>query len=207
MIGLIGGRQAANDRLDAFFAYDELLQDPARTAREVWVNGPYAYYNADKYNPQNEPDLIAPYTYLSTGEPWKTTDVVHAALTLFTDGPTGMTGNDDLGTMSAWMVLSSLGIFPVQPGYGTWGLTTPVFDRVDLVLDRAYYPGGGLTINAPGTSAANRYIQGVRVTGTAYERTYITTEVLRRPGTLDFTVGPRPSGWGTALDAAPPVLK
>lgn len=101
MIDLIGGTEAANERLDSFFAYDQLVQDPAKTAREVWVNGPYDYYNADKYNPQNEPDLIAPYTYLSTGQPWKTTDVVHAALTLFTDTPTGMTGNDDLGTMSA----------------------------------------------------------------------------------------------------------
>ncbi|MER6123545.1 GH92 family glycosyl hydrolase [Streptomyces sp. NPDC001795] len=207
MVGLIGGEQAANDRLDTFFAYDRMLKDPGRTAREVWVNGPYAYYNADKYNPQNEPDLIAPYTYLSTGEPWKTTDVVHAALTLFTDGPTGITGNDDLGTMSAWNVLSSVGIFPVQPGYPTWGLTTPVFDRVDLVLDRSYYPRGGLTITAPGTSDSDRYIQGVRLNGTAYERTYVTTDALRRLDTLDFTLGARPSGWGTAPDAAPPALK
>ncbi|WP_055491502.1 GH92 family glycosyl hydrolase [Streptomyces sp. TP-A0356] len=207
MVGLIGGERAANDRLDAFFAYDQLLKNPAKTAREVWVNGPYAYYNADKYNPQNEPDLIAPYTYLSTGQPWKTTDVVHAALTLFTDGPTGITGNDDLGTMSAWHVLSSIGIFPVQPGYSTWGLTAPVFERVDLVLDRAYYPNGGLTITAPGTSDGNRYIQGVRVLGTAYERTYVTSDTLRRLGTLEFTVGARPSGWGTAPNAGPPALK
>ncbi len=154
MVGLIGGRQVANDRLDSFFAYDKLLKDPARTAREVWVNGPYDYYNADKYNPQNEPDLIAPYTYLSTGQPWKTTDVVHAALTLFTDSPTGMTGNDDLGTMSAWNVLSSIGIFPIQPGYDTWGLSTPVFDRVDLTWTAATYPRGALTVTAPGTSDA-----------------------------------------------------
>ena len=207
MVGLIGGDRAANDRLDTFFAYDRLLKDPARTAREVWVNGPYAYYGADKYNPQNEPDLIAPYTYLSTGQPWKTTDVVHAALTLFTDGPTGMTGNDDLGTMSAWNVLSSIGLFPVQPGYPTWGLTTPVFDRIDLALDRAYYPRGGLTITAPGTSDSDRYIQGVRVNGTAYERTYVTTDALRGLDILDFTVGARPSGWGTAPDAAPPALR
>jgi predicted alpha-1,2-mannosidase len=207
MIGLIGGDRAANDRLDAFFAYDQLLKDPVTITREVWGHGPYAYYNSDKYNPQNEPDLIAPYTYLSTGQPWKTTDVVHAALTLFTDGPSGVTGNDDLGTMSAWNVLSSIGIFPVQPGYRTWGLTTPVFDRVDLILDRAYYPGGGLTITAPGTSDSARYIQGVRVNGTAYERTYVTTDTLRRPSKLEFTVGARPSGWGTGPDAAPPALK
>ncbi|MGW1747242.1 GH92 family glycosyl hydrolase [Streptomyces sp. NPDC002092] len=207
MVSLIGGEQAANDRLDSFFAYDRLLADPAKTAREVWVNGPYDYYNADKYNPQNEPDLIAPYTYLSTGEPWKTTDVVHAALTLFTDGPTGMTGNDDLGTMSAWNVLSSIGIFPVQPGYDTWGLSTPVFDRVDLTLDRRYFPRRALTITAPGTSAAERYIQSARTDGRAYDRTYLTTGSLRSLRALDFTVGSRPSEWGTSAKAAPPALR
>ncbi|MEU9138725.1 GH92 family glycosyl hydrolase [Streptomyces sp. NPDC048404] len=207
MVDLIGGKQAANDRLDAFFAYGQLLKDPAKTAREVWVNGPYAYYNADKYNPQNEPDLIAPYTYLSTGQPWKTTDVVHAALTLFTDAPTGMTGNDDLGTMSAWNVLSSIGIFPVQPGYDTWGLSTPVFERVDLTLDRRYYPRGALTITAPGTSDADRYIRSARLDGSPYGRTYVTTGTLKGIRSLGFTVGPEPSEWGTAASAAPPVLK
>ncbi|EYT82357.1 hypothetical protein CF54_13815 [Streptomyces sp. Tu 6176] len=206
MIGLIGGEQAANARLDSFFAYEQLVRDPAKTAREVWVNGPYDYYNADKYNPQNEPDLIAPYTYLSTGQPWKTTDVVHAALTLFTDTPTGMTGNDDLGTMSAWNVLSSIGVFPVQPGYATWGLSTPVFERVDLTLDRRYYPRGALTVTAPGTSDASHYIQSARLDGSAYGRTYLTTGDLRHTRSLSFTVGARPSTWGTGAQAGPPPL-
>lgn len=206
MIDLIGGTEAATARLDSFFAYDQLLADPAKTAREVWVNGPYDYYNADKYNPQNEPDLIAPYTYLSTGQPWKTTDVVHAALTLFTDTPTGMTGNDDLGTMSAWNVLSSIGIFPIQPGYDTWGLSTPVFDRVDLTLDRRYYPRGALTITAPGTSDTDRYVQSARTDGSAYARTWLTTDALRSVRSLAFTVGPQPSGWGTSAQAVPPPL-
>jgi predicted alpha-1,2-mannosidase len=208
LVGLIGGRSAADARLDAFFAYDRLLADPERTAREVWVHGdPYAYYNAAVYNPMNEPDLIAPYTYLSTGRPWKTTDVVHAALTLFTDSPEGLTGNDDLGTMSAWHVLSAIGLFPVQPGYGTWGLTTPVFDRVDLALDRRYWPAGRLTVTAPGTSATDRYVQAVRTDGTPHGRTYLTTGALRSLRSLAFTVGPRPSAWGTAPEAAPPVLR
>ncbi|MFD5139406.1 GH92 family glycosyl hydrolase [Streptomyces sp. NPDC058378] len=207
MVSLIGGTDAANERLDSFFAYEQLLQDPAKTAREVWVNGPYDYYNADKYNPQNEPDLIAPYTYLSTGRPWQTTDVVHAALTLFTDTPTGMTGNDDLGTMSAWNVLSSIGIFPVQPGTDTWGLSTPVFERVDLTLDRRYYPKGRLTVKAPGTSDSARYIRSARTDGAAYGKTYLTTEDIRRTGDLSFEVGTEPSEWGTSADAAPPALK
>lgn len=207
LIELIGGRRAANDRLDAFFAYDRLLRDPERTAREVWVNKPYAFYGAATYNPLNEPDLAAPYTYLSTGQPWKTADVVHAALTLFTDEPDGLTGNDDLGTMSAWHVLSSIGLFPVQPGHPTWGLSTPVFERVDLRLDRRHHPRGGLTITAPGTSRTNRYIQTVTADGVTYDRTYLTTDALRRLGTLHHTVGPRPSAWGTSRQAAPPVLR
>lgn len=207
MVGLIGGTQAANARLDSFFAYDQLVQDPAKTAREVWVNGPYAYYNADKYNPQNEPDLIAPYTYLSTGQPWKTTDVVHAALTLFTDAPTGMTGNDDLGTMSAWNVLSSIGIFPVQPGTDTWGLSTPLFERVDLTLDRRYYPNGKLTVKAPGTSESVRYIQSAKADGRSYDKTYLTTDDIRDTRELTYRVGTAPSTWGTSVKAAPPALK
>ncbi|QEU90064.1 GH92 family glycosyl hydrolase [Streptomyces kanamyceticus] len=207
MVGLIGGKKAAGERLDSFFAYEQLLKDPAKTAREVWVNGPYDYYNADKYNPQNEPDLIAPYTYLSTGQPWKTTDVVHAALTLFTDAPTGMTGNDDLGTMSAWNVLSSIGVFPVQPGTDTWGLSTPVFERVDIRLDRRYYPRGALTVKAPGTSDTQRYIQSARTDGAALDKTYLTTDDIRDTRELSFTVGERPSDWGTSPAAAPPALR
>ncbi|MFD4830802.1 GH92 family glycosyl hydrolase [Streptomyces uncialis] len=206
LIGLLGGPDATNARLDTFFAYDRLLADPARTAREVWVDGPYEYYNADKYNPQNEPDLIAPYTYLSTGKPWATTDVVHAALTLYTDTPTGMTGNDDLGTMSAWHVLSALGLYPIRPGSAVWGLSTPVFDRVDLALDRRHHPRGGLTLRAPGTTSDRRYIQRVRTDGTDHPRTYLTSGELRGLRELAFTVGEAPSAWGTRPDAAMPAL-
>ena len=205
LVGLIGGEQAANARLDSFFAYDQLVKDPAGTARTVWVNGPYSYYNQDKYNPQNEPDLIAPYTYLSTGQPWKTTDVVHAALTLFTDQPDGITGNDDLGTMSSWMVLSAIGVFPVSPGNAVWGLSTPAFSRVDLTLDRRFYPRGHLTITAPGTSDSARYTQAVRVGGAAHSATYVTTADLRAGRDIAFTVGTAPSTWGTRAADAPPA--
>lgn len=204
MMSLIGGRDATERRLDSFFAYDQLLKDPARTAREVWVNGPYDYYNADKYNPQNEPDLIAPYTYLSTGTPWKTTDVVHAALGLFTDGPDGVTGNDDLGTMSSWMVLSAIGVFPVFPGTDTWGLSTPVFDTVELTLDRAYYPRGRFTVRAEGTGGSDRYVQSVALGGKDLSRTWLTTDDIRRSSSLTFTVGGQPSDWGTGEGDAPP---
>ncbi|WP_449341801.1 glycoside hydrolase domain-containing protein [Streptomyces anandii] len=108
--------------------------------------------------------------------------------------------------MSAWNVLSSIGVFPVQPGYATWGLSTPVFERVDLTLDRRYYPHGSLTIKAPGTSDTRRYIQSARVDGSPYGRTYLTTGDLRSARSLSFTLGTEPSTWGTGAEAGPPAL-
>ncbi|GIF13387.1 putative alpha-1,2-mannosidase [Actinoplanes teichomyceticus] len=101
LVSLMGGRAAAEQRLDAFFAYPQLLTDPAGAARSAWIAGPYDYYSKPTYNPNNEPDLLAPYVYHWAGAPAKTATVVRAAMTLFTTGPDGMTGNDDLGTMSA----------------------------------------------------------------------------------------------------------
>ena len=201
LIDLMGGTQEAHERLDYFFAYDQLVDDPERVAREVWVNGPYAYYNADRYNPQNEPDLHSPYTYLWTGEPHKTSDVVHAALTLFTDGPTGMTGNDDLGTMSAWHVLSAIGIYPVMPGTDVWGLTTPIFDRVEISGPNE------LVITAPGAHGGTRsYVTAARLGERPWQRTWASTDELLEGGTLALRVGDHPSRWGTSKGDAPPSV-
>ncbi|MFE9909823.1 glycoside hydrolase domain-containing protein [Streptomyces clavifer] len=196
---------AANERLDSFFAYEQLPADPANTVREVWVTDRTTTTTPTSNSPQNEPDLIAPYTYLSTGQPWKTTDVVHGAPTLYTDTPTWMTGNDDVGAMSARDVLSSIGIFPVQPGTDTWGLSTPVFDQVDLTLDRRYYPRGSFTVRAPGTSDTDRYIQSARLDGAERSRTYLTTDDIRSGRSLSFEVGSESSAWGTAPADAPPA--
>jgi predicted alpha-1,2-mannosidase len=206
LVGLLGGKAATAKKLDAFFAYDKLLTDPEGTARNVWVNGPYSYYNQDKYNPNNEPDLGSPYAYLWAGQPWKTTDVVRAALTLFTDGPTGVTGNDDLGEMSAWAVTTSLGLYPIMPGADVWGLSTPVFPAVDIALDPAYYPSGGLHITAEGVSASQHYAQSVTVGGAAFDRGYLTGSELGAARSIDYTVGDTPSAWATGADAAPAAV-
>ena len=89
LITALGGKAAAEARLDDFFAYQDLLKDPARTVREKWVVGPYDYYNQFRYNPNNEPDLHAPWMYALIGRPEKTSVVVRAAQTLFVNGPGG----------------------------------------------------------------------------------------------------------------------
>lgn len=207
LIDLLGGTSATQQRLDDFFAYDRAVADPAGTARDLWVNGTYSYYGQRTYNPNNEPDLHAPYLYQWVGQPWKTTDVVRAALTLFTDAPNGVTGNDDLGTMSAWYVLSAMGIYPIMPGTDVWGLSTPAFDSIDVTLDAATFGTDALHLRAPGLTDANRYIQQVSTGDTAnLARSYLTGDDLIDAGTVTFALGQTPSSWATGTDAAPAGL-
>ncbi len=78
------------------------------------------------YNPTDEPDLGAPYLYAYLGQPWKTPIVVRAAESLYNTTPTGIPGNDDLGEMSAWYVMSALGIYPYAAGSPNYVLTAPL---------------------------------------------------------------------------------
>jgi putative alpha-1,2-mannosidase len=206
-VGLLGGRSSAAGRLDAFFAQRRLLRNPSLTARKRWVEHPYEYYGSVTYNPNNEPDLHAPYLYAWTGQPWKTATVVRAAQTLFTNGPEGLTGNDDLGTMSAWYVLSSLGLYPTMSGAGFFVLSTPRFPHAQLSLGAiGSRQGGTLTIDAPHTSADRRYISTAHIDGRAIRRTWLTRAATVRGGRLAFTVSTHPTRWGTAPSAAPPSV-
>jgi predicted alpha-1,2-mannosidase len=206
MLGLLGGRTAANRRLDAFFAYDKLLADPAGAARTEWVNSVYGYYGVKTYNPNNEPDLLSPYTYLWTGQPWKTATVVRAAETLFTNGPDGMTGNDDLGTMSAWYVFSSLGLYPTMSGGSFYGLSSPQFRAATVQIGAYRRQGGTLEISAPGTSADNRYVAGARLDGRRLSRTWVSQRNIARGARLQYRLSTEPSGWGTRPQDAPPSV-
>jgi predicted alpha-1,2-mannosidase len=201
LVRLMGGRKATEERLDDFFVYEELLKDPAGTARTDWIASPYDYYAKATYNPNNEPDLLAPYLYLWTGRPAKTATVVRAAMTLFTTGPDGMTGNDDLGTMSAWYVFSSLGLYPTMSGANFLAVSSPQFPSAVVKTGNRK-----LTISAPGASDANRYIQRLRLNGAPVTKTWLDWSALTRGGTLAHTLGPRPSSWGTTATAEPPSV-
>jgi len=202
LVASMGGKDNAGKRLDAFFAYDALLADPAKAARKQWVVGSYDYYNQFRYNPNNEPDLHAPWMYTLIGEPAKTAVVLRAAQSLFTDAPNGVTGNDDLGTMSAWYLFSAIGLYPAMPGTGRLLLHPPRFERIALDL------GGGRTlrIEAPGANRdAVQYIQGVSFDGAPSPRVWLDWERVRAGGTLRFALGDAPGQWGTAPEDLPPA--
>jgi predicted alpha-1,2-mannosidase len=205
LVTLMGGRKATEQRLDSFFAYSKLLTDPAATVRNDWVASPYDYYSKPTYNPNNEPDLHAPYMYLWTGTPHKTNTVIRAAMTLFTTGPDGMTGNDDLGTMSAWYVYASLGLYPTMSGANFLALSSPQFASATVRIGTfGKRQGGTLTIKAPGASDANRYVRSLWLNGRDVPRTWLGWDAVRHGGTLTYRLGTRPSAWGTGTDAAPP---
>ncbi|MGB9108852.1 MAG: GH92 family glycosyl hydrolase, partial [Telluria sp.] len=200
----MGGQAAALHRLDLFFDYDAIQADPA-AVRKSWVVGPYSYYSQFRYNPNNEPDLHAPWMYTLMGQPWKTTAVLRAAETLFGNGPSGVTGNDDLGTMSAWYLFSALGIYPDAPGSGRFLLHAPRFARAEIDLPQ----GRVLRIEAPDAKAGERrFVQSVNWAGKPLQRVWLDWEQLQAGGTLGYRLAPQPdpAGWGTharELPAAP----
>ncbi|WP_084614623.1 GH92 family glycosyl hydrolase [Nakamurella lactea] len=210
LVKLMGGTAKAQQRLDDFFAYDHLLSDPAKTVKDDWISEPYDYYAKATYNPNNEPDLLAPYMYAYVQQPAKIATVARAAFGLFTTGPDGMTGNDDLGTMSAWYVFSSWGMYPTMSGGNFFVLSSPQFDKVSVQVgaakNGAAVQGGTLTITAPEVSDQNRYVQSVKVNGHKSSATWIDWAAIARGGSLGYTVGDTPSAWGTAKKDSPPSI-
>lgn len=202
LVEAMQGPQEAARRLDDFFAYDALLADLAGAARKEWVVGPYSYYNQFRYNPNNEPDLHVPWMYTLIGQPWKTSTVLHAAQQLFTNAPNGVTGNDDLGTMSAWYLFSAMGLYPVVPGTGQFVLHAPRFSRVDVDMGN----GRTLRIEAPQAGDGKpRYIRDVSLDGRDHAAVWLDWERLRQGGRLrfDLTDAPQPQGWGTRAQDLP----
>ncbi|HSX64096.1 MAG TPA: GH92 family glycosyl hydrolase [Pseudoxanthomonas sp.] len=196
LVEAMHGREQTARRLDTFFAYDALLADPTGAARKEWVVGPYSYYNQYRYNPNNEPDLHAPWIYTLIGQPWKTATVLRAAQRLFTNAPNGVTGNDDLGTMSAWYLFSAMGLYPVVPGTGQFVLHPPRFARIDLDLGQ----GRTLRIDAPQADGDKlQYVSSVSLQGSEHPSVWLDWETLQRGGRLHFelTDTPPQQGWGT----------
>ncbi|SEP46138.1 GH92 family glycosyl hydrolase [Amycolatopsis saalfeldensis] len=197
----MGGADQAEKRLDTFFDTPLVLTDPAKAAADSWVHGAYDYHNNFAFNPNNEPDLHAPWMYAWTGAPWKTSAVLRAARTLFTDTPYGMPGNDDLGTISSWLVFSMAGVFEAQPGSGTYLISAPMFEKVEI------RPSGGrpVAIDAPGASAAKlQYVSGVDTRRGELRQSWLSNEDFLRAGTIHVRLSDRPTSWGT--NSAPPPL-
>ncbi|MFF0754169.1 GH92 family glycosyl hydrolase [Streptomyces sp. NPDC004267] len=176
LAGLMGGKPTAIARLDDFF----------HDADGNWL---LRGGGARKYDPTNEPDIHAPWLYNELGKPWKTQETVRELVdTVYTTGPSGLPGNDDLGTMSAWYVWGAIGLFPYRPASGDMILSSPLFPSATVTNS----DGVVLQINGIGSGT---YIDSVSRDGTAHTDWKVASSFIRSGGTLDVTLSAAPTSW------------
>lgn len=191
LIELLGGEQRFLTRLDSLFVVEGTLGDEASPDISGLI-GQYAH--------GNEPGHHTVYLYNYAGQPAKAAPLLRRIMNeMYTCSPDGLCGNEDVGQMSAWYVLSSMGIYQVEPAGGRFVFGTPLFDSATLHLD------DGLTfeIRANGNSPENIYIRSARLNGRPYTKSYIDFEDIRRGGVLEFDMGAEPSDFGTAPEYRP----
>lgn len=180
----LGGNSAVLPRLDSFFT--QLNGGP---------NSPNAFLG-------NEPTLETPWLYDYAGAPYKTQNAIRQVEnTLYSPGPAGLAGNDDLGQMSSWYVFAALGMFPETPGTANLALTSPLFPAITV-----HRPGGQVMhINAPGASATTYYIQSLTVNSTSTTQPWLPPSFVANGGTLNYTLSSTANtSWGSAASDAPP---
>ena len=196
LIGLMGGRQAFEARLDQLFR-----EDLGRSKQEFWNKFPDATGLLGQFSMANEPSFHIPYLYDYAGAPWKTQQKIRVLLaTYFPDNVYGIPGDEDGGGMSAFVVFSSMGFYPVTPGLPYYAIGSPVFTKVTIALDN----GKQFTLIAHNSSVVNKYIQSARINGAALRRPWFTHRQLVDGGVLELEMGPKPNKqWGA--DASIPA--
>ena len=152
--------------------------------RKKFVEKLQMVFDQGLYDPANEPDIAYPYLFnYFPGEEWRTQKIVSDLISRhYSDQPDGIPGNDDCGTMSAWLIFSMMGIYPDCPGSPYYSITTPVFDRVTLHLDPRYYPNGDIVIEKTGSGS----IKAITLQGKPFNRFRITHDQLVSGKTLQL---------------------
>jgi len=197
LFALMGGREKAEAKLDRLFR-----EGLGRSKYDFWSRFPDATGLVGQFSMGNEPSLHIPYLYNYLGAPWKTQKRVRMLLdTWFTDTTLGMPGDEDGGGMSAFAVLSMMGLYPVTPGVPIYNLTGPIFDETTVRL-----PGGKkLKIIARNNSRQNKYIQSIKVNGKVQSRVWIKHSDICNGGVVDLEMGNTPNKQlGSAPSDLPP---
>ena len=185
LVSLFGSEQRFVSKLDSLFIVDGDLGEEAPPDISGLI-GQYAH--------GNEPSHHVLYMYNYVGQPWKGAKLIRRTLNeLYHNAPDGLSGNEDVGQMSAWYILSAMGLYQVEPAGGKYVFGSPLFPEVTMKVgnDKVF------TIKALDVSDENIYIQSARLNGKPYTRSYIMYDDIVRGGTLEFQMGPQPSNFGT----------
>ncbi|RLD09272.1 glycoside hydrolase family 92 protein, partial [candidate division KSB1 bacterium] len=191
LINLLGGKQKFNEKLDTFFTLKAIPAD---------VNGNASGF-IGQYAHGNEPSHHIAYLYDFSGQPWKTQYYVNKIMReQYTDQPSGYSGNEDCGQMSAWYIFSAMGFYPVNPANGIYCLGSPLLKSVTLHLIN----GHTFRMIAHDANASNIYVQKIKWNGKPYKKLYIRHEDIMQGGTLEFFMGNKVNK-ALAEYAAPPT--
>ena len=191
LVQCFGGEKPFVAKLDSLFVLEGKMGADASPDISGLI-GQYAH--------GNEPSHHIIYMYNYVGMPWKAAPKLRQVMnTLYTDGIDGLSGNEDVGQMSAWYILSSMGLYQVEPAGGKYIFGSPLFKKAVVNV------GGGktFTIEAKNNSAKSIYIQSAKLNGKTYTRSYIDYKDIMKGGTLEFVMGEKPSSFGTKAGDRP----
>jgi len=200
LIGLMGGKSVFESRLDQLFR-----EGLGRGKSELWAKFPDFTGIVGQYSMGNEPSFHIPYLYNFTDAPWKTQKKIRLLLnTWFTDNDFGIPGDEDGGGMSAFVVFSSMGFYPVVPGLPVYTIGSPVFDKITLHLSKSKT----FTVLAPNCNETNKYIQEAYLNGKPLSGPWFTHEDLMKGGELKLVMGAYPNKtWGVDSTLLQDLLK
>ena len=185
LIKLFGSDKAFMSKLDSLFFVEGWAGDNASPDMSG-MTGQYAH--------GNEPSHHVIYMYNYAGRPDKAAPLLRKMLTeMYHDQPDGLSGNEDVGQMSAWYITSALGLYQVDPVGGRYVIGSPLFGKASVSVG----DGKTFTVVARNNSDRNIYVQSVRLNGRPYSKSYIDFKDITRGGTLELTMGAKPSKWGT----------
>lgn len=182
LVECFGSKEAFVNKLDSLFLANGDMGE-ASSPDISGLIGQYAH--------GNEPSHHTVYLYTLVGQPWKTADRIKEILhTMYTDQPDGLSGNEDVGQMSAWYILSSFGFYQVEPAGGKFVFGYPNFDKVEITV-----PAGKFVIERENKGQQNNYIQGIVLNGTEYKKPWIEYADIMKGGELKFLMGDEPVVW------------
>ena len=191
LIKLFGSDKAFMSKLDSLFFVEGWAGDNASPDMSG-MTGQYAH--------GNEPSHHVIYMYNYAGRPDKAAPLLRKMLNeMYLDQPDGLSGNEDVGQMSAWYILSSVGLYQVDPVGGRFVIGSPLFDKATVNVGA----GKTFTVVAKNNSDKNIYVQSARLNGKTLKNSYVDFNDIRNGGTLELVMGPKPSKWASAAACRP----
>ena len=186
LIAIHGGNEIFTSRLEKLFTESSEITGDNVSADITGLIGQYAH--------GNEPSHHIAYMFNHANQPWRTQYWArHIMDTQYNTTPNGLSGNEDCGQMSAWYVLSSIGLYPMNPASGEYEIGSPIFEKSTIKLPE----NKTFMIEAEYVSHTNFYIQSATLNGKPFTKTTLSHQDILKGGTLHFVMGNKPNkNWG-----------